>query len=116
MIPVLTYPPVPTHAMSRTAISRLQKVQNAALRFVFDTRWQDFIRNEELHEWASLQPINIRLHELAAKVWKKMEDGGWEHFLALQNLHADAPDRQHRGFPRSLLKLEREPDLEPCFY
>ncbi|KAG0714335.1 hypothetical protein GWK47_001602 [Chionoecetes opilio] len=33
-LPVLTYPPIPLHALSRTAISRLQRVQNAALRFV----------------------------------------------------------------------------------
>ena len=116
VIPVLTYPPVPTHAMSRTAISRLQKVQNAALRFTYNVKWQDFVSNEELHMMASLQPINIRLHEMAEKVWRKLGSQEGDLYLALQRLHADAPGRQHHLFPRSLLRLEREPDPEPCYY
>ena len=38
VLPILTYPPVPLHVLSKTAISRLQKVQNSALRFAFGTR------------------------------------------------------------------------------
>ena len=33
MLPILDYPPIPMHTMSKTQISKLQKVQNRALRF-----------------------------------------------------------------------------------
>ena len=65
VVPVLTYPPVPTHAFSRRSISRLRNVQKAALRFAFNTRWDDFITTKSLHEAASLPALNIRLHQMA---------------------------------------------------
>ncbi|XP_063850376.1 uncharacterized protein LOC135094309 [Scylla paramamosain] len=67
ILPILTYPPVPLHALSKIAISRLQKVQNSALRFALDTRWDDFTTTASLHEAASLPALNVRLHEMAAK-------------------------------------------------
>lgn len=115
VVPVLTYLPVPTHAFSRRAISHLQKVQNAALRFAFDTRWDDFITTESLHEASSLPALNIRLHPMATQVWQRMEDEGWEQYLSLRELHEGAPDRQHSWFPRSLLTLERDPNPVPRY-
>lgn len=116
VLPVLTYPPIPLHSMSKTAISRLQKVQNSALRFVYNTRWYHYRRMESLHEASSLPPLNIRLKMLATRVWDQLEAEGGEQFLALQELHRQAPIRNHNWFPRSLLTLERMPVPEPRFH
>ena len=115
VIPILTYPPIPTHALSKRAISRLQKVQNAGLRFAFNTRWDDFTTSERLHEAASIPAINTRLHHMALKVWERMEAEGWEQFLALQEQSEGAPDRDHACFPRSLLALQNNPNPEPRY-
>ena len=115
VIPILTYPPIPTHAFSKNAISRLQKVQNAGLRFAFNTRWDDFTTSESLHEAASIPAINIRLHLMALKVWERMEAEGWEQFLALQEQSEGAPDKDHAWFPRSLRALQRDPNPEPRY-
>ena len=115
IIPVLTYPPVPTHAMSRTSISRLQRVQNAALRFVYNVRWDDYITNEELHQRAGLPPLNIRLHEMAKKVWTKMEEEGVPHYQQLRDVHDTAQGRSQAWFPRSMLRLEQQPDPDPVY-
>ncbi|MPC21935.1 hypothetical protein E2C01_014940 [Portunus trituberculatus] len=68
VIPILSYPPIPLHALSHTAISRLQRVQNSALRFAFGT--SDFTTLASLHEAASLPALSVRLHEVAAKLWQ----------------------------------------------
>ena len=109
VLPILTYPPVPLHVLSKTAISRLQKVQNSALRFAFGTRWDDFTSSESLHEAASIPALNVRLHDMAAKVWQRMEDEEWGQYLVLKTMHEETPQRQHAWFPRSLLRLENNP-------
>ena len=115
VIPVLMYPPIPTHAFSRSAIGRLQKVQNAALRFALDNRWDDYRTAESMHEEASTPALNVRLHDLAVGVWQRLLDLGWEQYASLQELHQGAPQRQHAWFPRSLLALERDPAPEPRY-
>ncbi|MPC45853.1 hypothetical protein E2C01_039559 [Portunus trituberculatus] len=95
VLPILTYPPIPLHTLSNTAISRLQEVQNSALRFAFGTRWDDFTSSASLHEAASLPALNVHLHEMATKVWQRMEDEGWDQHQHLQALHEETPHRQH---------------------
>ncbi|XP_045115815.1 uncharacterized protein LOC123507192 [Portunus trituberculatus] len=109
------YPPIPMHALSKKSISRLQKVQNSALRFALNTRWDDFRTTESLHEEASIQAINVRLTDLASSIWQRIADEGWDQFSHLQELHDAAPDRQHTWFPRSLLALEMNPNPAPKY-
>ena len=92
-----------------TAISRLQKFQNSALRFGFGTRWDDFSSSASRQEAPSIRALNVRLHEMAAKVWKRMEDEEWHQYLVLKTMHGEAPQRQHAWFPRSLMRLENNP-------
>ena len=115
VLPVLTYPPIPLHALSKRAHSRLQKVQNAALRFAYGVRWDDYIRSVTLHEEADIPPVNVRLHQLAARVWQRMADENWEQYLALRDLHEAAPDRDHSWFPRSIRALENDPAPIPRY-
>ena len=114
ILPILTYPPTPLHALSHTAISKLQKIQNAALRFALGVRWDDFRTNKSLHEEADIPPLNTRLHELAFNVWEAMAVGGWRQYEHLRALHEDAGNSSHLWFPRSLPRLGQPP--EPCYY
>ena len=106
---VLTYPPIPLHALSKRAHSRLQRVQNAALRLASGVVWDDYIRTVALHEEADILPVNVRLHQLAARVWQRMADENWEQYLALRDLHEATSDRDHSWFPRSIRALESDP-------
>ena len=111
IIPILTYPPVPTHALSNTAIQRLQRVQNSALKYAYGHRWDSFITMEELHTQASMPAINVRLHELARRVWERLENLGGPQYERLQNLHRNYPDNNHNWFPRSIPRLQgHEPE------
>ncbi|KAG0724360.1 hypothetical protein GWK47_005185 [Chionoecetes opilio] len=109
VLPVLTYPPVPLHALSKNSISKLQRVQNAAIRFVVNHKWEDFVTMELLHGAVDLPAVNVRLHHLASQVWLRMQEEDWEQFRALQELSDAAPDRSHGWFPRSLRALQENP-------
>lgn len=115
VIPILIYPPVPIHALSKTDISKLQKVQNAALRFALNKRWDDFYTSRRLHEEAELPPLNIRLHILATNIWEKMAAEEWDLGIDTLTLHRDTPGDSHPWFPRSFRCLETEDDPEPKY-
>ena len=115
VLPVLIYPPIPLHALSKTAKKRLQRVQNAALRFALGTRWDEFRTTESLHEEAGIPAINIRLFQQASLVWQRMADEDWDQYRALRDLHDSAPDRDHSWFPRSIRSLERDPAPTPLY-
>ena len=113
VLPILTYPPIPLHALSRNAIKRLQRVQNAAIRFALGNRWDEFRTTESLHEETGVPAINIRLNQQASLVWQRMADENWDQYRALRDLHDAAPDRDHSWFPRSIRALERDPAPTP---
>lgn len=115
VIPVLLYSPVPLHTLSNRSISRLQKIQNAAIRFVFKVKWDDFTTSEELHTAASLPAVNVRLHSLAEKTWEKMVAEEWEQVAELLQKDATAPNRSQSWFPRSLQKLRTNPNPIPKY-
>ena len=115
VLPVLTYPPIPLHVLSKRAHSRLQRVQNVALRFATGVRWDDCVRMEDLHEEATVPPINVRLHQLAAQIWQRMADENWEQYLVLWDLHDAALDRDYCWCPRSIRALKRDPAPTPLY-
>ncbi|MPC90815.1 hypothetical protein E2C01_085817 [Portunus trituberculatus] len=47
---------------------------------------------------------------MAAKLWQRIDDEGWDQYLVLRALHEENPHRQHARFPRSLQKLEEPPE------
>ena len=49
VIPILQYPPIPLHTMSRRQISFLQKVHNKALRFATNQRYPYTMTTEEIN-------------------------------------------------------------------
>ena len=49
-------------------------MQNRALRFIFDTQWDDFIPNDTLHRRAKIPSMRDRLVNLTKKLVKKLKD------------------------------------------
>ena len=72
VLPILEYPPIPTHTMSTTQKKRLQKTQNKALRFATNQRYPYTMNTQQIHEHTKTLPLNIRLHEQAKKIWHKL--------------------------------------------
>ena len=67
VLPVLDYPPIPTHSLSKNQISKLQITQNKALRFD-GQRYPYTLTTEEIHNLTKTLPISQRLHWQAEKI------------------------------------------------
>ena len=102
----MEYPPVPTHAISKSRLATLQRVQNRALRQAYnDTSYPPNCTTEELHRKAKLSPINQRLTNRANKIWEKIE--GMRHLIYQDLVGGDMQIREeHHYFPVS----RRRPD------
>lgn len=62
--PLITYAPSALELGAKSNIRELQIIQNKALRWIFNTKWHEFIKNTELHERARIPPLNIYWREL----------------------------------------------------
>ena len=49
ILPILYYPPIPTHTLSMTQIKKIQKVQNKALRYAYNERYPYTRTVKEMH-------------------------------------------------------------------
>lgn len=72
VLPVLDYPPIPTHALSNAQLNRLQVVQNKALRFATGKRYPYALTTEDLYALTKTLALNIRLHQQAEKIWTSL--------------------------------------------
>ena len=64
--PVMEYPPAPICVASRTNIKRLQQTQNKTLRSLWPgNAIEDRVTNVQLHNYFDIEPLNIRLYNLA---------------------------------------------------
>ncbi|KAG0720628.1 hypothetical protein GWK47_048149 [Chionoecetes opilio] len=50
---------------------------------------------------ACLPAFNVQLHEMAMKVWQKMESEGWEQYLALPKSSTRGTGPEPSWFPRA---------------
>lgn len=108
VIPVLTYPPIPIHALSKTQILRLQRVQNKAIRFATNTRYPYNQTTQQLHEQCQILPINIKVHNLAKKIWERIEiidENTLQHLKQRQ----ENVRKFHANFPSSLRMINTDP-------
>lgn len=69
--PAITYCPLALSLAAKTNQLDLQRVQNKALRFVLDVRWDDFRTAESLHMETHVPPINTTLHNRLIKQLEK---------------------------------------------
>lgn len=72
--PLLLYPAVPMHLASDSQMKRLQKVQNAGIRFVTGTSLRERRRMSELHLAEAIEPINTTLQGRARRLWERMRE------------------------------------------
>ena len=108
ILPILDYPPIPTHTLSKTQISKLQKVQNRALRFATNERYPYTMNTVEIHTLTKTEPINIRLFKRAQKIWKRLDDLEHPAYISLKEKQENI-NRYNRCFPSSLTQMNNEP-------
>ena len=70
--PLIEYPSIPLALSNKTHTKKLQKVQNAALRFVNGTSLKDRICMSSLHNKFKIDAFNVRIHKLAKKCLNTM--------------------------------------------
>ena len=75
---MLEYPPTQLALSSPTSIKYLQLIQNKALKFIYNVKWDDFITNESLHTRSKLMPIKERINLLKDKAIEHLKQS---HFV-----------------------------------
>jgi hypothetical protein len=106
----LLYPVIPLHTLSPTAISKLQRVQNKALRFITNTHILERVTSKTLHEQVNIPPINILLHEQAHNIWSKMFLIDLEQYNKL-TFPLEHINKQHSQFKSSRIHALAPPPL-----
>lgn len=112
--PILEYPPVPLNTIAPTSWERLQAIQNKSILWIKGIRWPNprpSIR--ELHRLYDLEPINLRIHTMAERIWDKLEyleDINYEHI----NTISEITEGEHHWWPRSLTRARQNPP-EPIY-
>ena len=71
----LTYPITPLNTASLSGITKLQSIQNRALKFILKARWQDMLTAKELHIRSKMTPLNQIIHRRSKDVWDKIMSG-----------------------------------------
>lgn len=104
----LTYPAIPLNTLSLSATLKLQRVQNAGVRFITQTSLRERIPSSILHARAHLPPINTYLHEAASSLWEKIQYFEPEIYQAAE-LPEELVDSQHPHFKSSLLLALSDP-------
>lgn len=111
ILPILDYPPIPIHAMSKTQISKLQKIQNRALRFATNQKYPYSMNTIQIHNHTKTQPVNIRLHKRAKDIWDRLQDLEIPAYQELEE-NKDNINNYHKDFKSSLLACSIIPTPE----
>ena len=90
--PIIEYGSVTFMSAPKTQLSRLQQMQNEAIRICL--RLPRYIRTELLHEYASIEPIFVRLVMLNGKLLNTMKSKN-SHIETLVNDHVSPTDNRH---------------------
>ena len=98
--PTITYCPLILSLASKNNIIKLQRVQNKALRFCFNTHWREFRRSQDLHDSAEIEAINTTLHTRKIKQLLKFQ---LTHETTIEYVNSLPPFR--RGYPTVNLLL-----------
>lgn len=101
ILPILDFPPIPIHTLSKNQIRRLQKIQNKALRFAINQRYPYTMTTQQIHTHTNTIPLNIRLHNRAKDIWYRIENLDIPIYSELLEHHNNI-QRFHRDFQSSL--------------
>ena len=108
VISTLDYPPIPTHTLSKTQLRLLQRTQNKALRWATEQRYPYTLTTREIHEATKTEPLNIRLHKQAIKIWDTLYQYNNETYESLTQ-NTNNIRRYNRNFPSSLTQIRKDP-------
>ncbi|XP_068225475.1 uncharacterized protein [Palaemon carinicauda] len=106
--PQLEYPTVIFSNISKTSMSKMQAVQNKALRRAFKEVPPYFNKILDLHQLSKLEPLNVRFHRLSQKTWDKLaidDDDLYAITRTLSNGHT----RDHNWWGRLDPKINCDP-------
>ena len=113
--PIMVYPIIPCCLASNTNISKMQALQNKAIRGAIkeDENLQE-LSIEDLHQYFKLEPMNIRLHRLASKAWDRLAvlDEGLVQQSTEENENHNQKD--HVWWPRIACYVN-SPEPQPIF-
>ena len=105
--PVLEYPPVPLDTLAKTESLKLQRVQNAAIKWIANWTFPYSTTMEAEHERLNMEPINTRIHRLSRKSWLRLEAHDPESY---ERLSTAEPLRANHGWWRRSLPLVNRPE------
>ena len=107
ILPSLTYPAVPLNTLAKSNISKLQRVQNKATRWITNTSLIERKTSRSLHEQCNIQPINITLHNLAKNTWDIIQTTHPDIYANILRNSPPSSTRRHHNFPSSRILTER---------
>ena len=90
--PIVEYGSAAFMSAPKTQLTRLQQIQNEAIRICL--RLPRYIRTDLLHEYASIEPIFVRLLMLNGKLLNTMKLKN-PHIESLVNDHVPPTDNRH---------------------
>ena len=83
---------------------KLQVIQNQALRWVYNIRWDEFISNERIHKKNNIRTVNQELYWRAKSTWYKIQNNNAADqatYKKRENMDYHS-DRQHSLFHSSI--------------
>ena len=99
--PILEYPIVPVCVSSKSSIKTFQQFQNVSLRNATKNNQEDrHLTLEELHIKYRIEPINIRFHRLANRVWDKLSLTAPDLVAESREMTLQHPNQQHYWWKR----------------
>ena len=110
--PVLEYPSIMTCLISKRNKLELQKTQSKALRQAKKENFRLHVStNEEIHDALNIEPLNVRIHNLALSEWRKLENINPELIEQTRRCSTDIGYQDHTWWPRieSTLSENEEP-------
>lgn len=102
---ILEYPPIPLHAMKKTTLKDLQRIQNKGLRFIYNVRYPEIVSNNDLHNRANIPTIEEVLKNRAHDIWNKIESLEINHNLHDFSTEISENLQQNNWFPLSFKLL-----------
>ena len=69
----LTYPIIPLHNIPKTQKIKMQRVQNAATRYITNVRLVDRIQSRQLHRETKIEPLNAYMNRRSRNIWDKLD-------------------------------------------
>ena len=70
-------------------MKKLQNIQNKALRWILNIKWDDFINNQIIHDETNMPTLNTYLDFLAEKQITKLIDLNYYQLEVLDNITPD---------------------------